>query len=62
MYMRLGVWRIGGMGYNFVKNVDLFFFEKYTPLPRGMGVYFQSNICIIRIEEIKLETTRTIFY
>ena len=29
-------------GYNFVKNVDLFF-RKIYPLPGGRGVYFQSN-------------------
>ena len=31
------------MGYNFVKNVDHFFFQKIYPLTRGKGVYFQSN-------------------
>ena len=29
-------------GYNFVKNVDLFF-EKYTPLPRGYGGIFSEQ-------------------
>ena len=44
MYMRLGVWRIGGIwGYNFVKNVDLFFLKNIPPFHGGMGVYFQSN-------------------
>ena len=45
--MRLGVWKIGGYGgYNFVKNVDHFFFRKIYPLTTGYGGIFseqQSN-------------------
>ena len=32
-----------GYGGIILLKMFIIFFEKYTPLPRGMGVYFQSN-------------------
>ena len=43
MYMRLGIWRIGGMGYNFVKNVDLFFLN-IPPYHGVWGIFLEQHM------------------